>query len=209
MKRIIIGIALATAMLCGASAQNRDLQKWTKEEMQIKSEGQTENKKETKKTSFIGAGIGFTSSEYIPLSIHYTRDNIFLGLGMAFPISKGVEGEKYSNINWDEFPNDLKKEGSYCTSITFDIGYDFNNITLGVGIGLGLETRYRNQYDNKHILGDNGYYYIESRDGSKIELKVFAKYRFPSSTPQEFGRFYISPMFSIRTGAGVSIGLEI
>lgn len=31
MKKIITCIVLATAMLCGASAQNRDLQKWTNE----------------------------------------------------------------------------------------------------------------------------------------------------------------------------------
>ena len=46
---------------------------------------------------------------------------------------------------------DVKEEGTYYTPVTFDMGYDFKNFTLGAGVGIAVGTKYRNCFDEFHI----------------------------------------------------------
>ena len=80
---------------------------------------------------------------------------------------------------------------------------------LGAGVGIAVGTKYRNCFDEFHILGDNGNYYKTTSNGTTGEFKVFAKYRFPTKNPYPICRFYISAQYSIRTGIGATIGIDI
>lgn len=207
-----------TAMVCSISAQNADLQKWTSgthkavvEESQSNTDTNTKEKSNIpQRTSFFGVGFGYTSEGYIPVSIHYTHKKIYYGLSVAVPVSNGTKGENYNaGVNWDEMPEDVTEEGTYYTPVTFDMGYDFKDFTLGAGIGLAVGTKYRNCYDDFHILGNNGSYYKTISNGTTGEFKIFAKYRFPTKNPYPICRFYISAQYSIRTGIGATLGIDI
>lgn len=125
---------------------------------------------------------------------------------VAIPTSKGTKGELYETVNWDGLPEDHIKEGSYYTPITFDLGYDFNSFTVGIGAGVAIGTKYRNCFDDFHILGNNGSYYKEVKDGTSGEFKVFAKYRFQSKTGIHC---YLGAQYTIKTGIGATIGIDI
>lgn len=218
MKKIILLFVGIIALVCSTSAQNSVLQKWTSGAnktivSESKPNASTPTKKESdipQRTSFFGVGFGYTSEGYIPVSIHYTHKKIYYGLSIAIPAQKGTKGEDYNaGVNWDEMSEDVKEEGTYYTPVTFDMGYDFKNFTLGAGVGIAVGTKYRNCFDEFHILGDNGNYYKTTSNGTTGEFKVFAKYRFPTKNPYPICRFYISAQYSIRTGIGATIGIDI
>lgn len=216
MKKIILFFAVIAATVCNASAQNAELQRWVSgtrttnaSQSTTKSEPKSKDEIPTK-TSFIGIGLGYTSEGYIPINIHYTHKKVYYGISVAIPAPNGTKGENFNaGVNWDEMPEDLVEEGTYYTPITFDMGYDFKDFTLGAGIGLAIGTKYRNCFDEFHILGNNGNYYKTTSDGSTGEFKVFAKYRFPTKNPYPICRFYVSAQYSIRTGIGATIGFDI
>ena len=107
---------------------------------------------------------------------------------------------------WDEYPEDHTGEGSYYTPITFDLGYSIKSLVIGVGAGPAIKTKYRNCFDDYHILGDNGYYYKEAKDGVSTDYKAFVKYKFSS---QMGLHLYLSAQYTYRTGAGIVLGFEL
>ncbi len=213
MKKIMLLLAIAFAATTFASAQNEELMNWVNKERKAanrqespKPSKEKEEDKLIRKTSYFGMGIGYTSGGYLPINFHYTYKKVYYGFSVAFPLSKGTKGELYTVINWDENSEDHVKEGSYYTPITFDMGYDFNDFTIGAGAGIAVGTKYRNCFDNYHILGNNGSYYKEVSNGTTGEFKIFAKYRFYSQTGIHC---YLSAQYTIRTGIGATIGFDI
>ena len=158
------------------------------------------------KDLYFGVGLGFTSESFVPINLHVQYKKMYYGLSTALPVSKGTEGTKYDNINWDEIPEDHEGEGSYYTPITFDLGYSIKSLVVGIGVGPAMKTKYRNCYDDYHILGDNGAYYIEAKDGVSADYKAFIKYRFKS---QMGIHLYLSAQYTYRTGVGVVLGFEL
>ena len=77
------------------------------------------------------------------------------------------------------------------------------------GYSLDAQKDKLRKYAEFHILGDNGNYYKTTSNGTTGEFKVFAKYRFPTKNPYPICRFYISAQYSIRTGIGATIGIDI
>jgi len=125
--------------------------------------------------------IGYSSKGYISYNGGAVMKKLLLGIGFDMSINSGEEGEYYSEINWDEFPGDIVSSGKYIEPLFLQLGYNIlGNLYCGVGLGFGEVIYYRNMYDNYHILGNNGSYYINAPSG-KIEFqkKVFATYFFP------------------------------
>lgn len=202
-----------TFAVISVPAQNDELMRWVNNERKAtvkttpsKSNQEKEKVEIPRKKSYIGMGIGYTSDGYLPISFHYTHKKVLYGLSVSIPTSKGTKGEQYTVVNWDENSEDHVKEGSYYTPVTFDLGYGFNDFTIGIGVGLAVGTKYRNCFDEYHILGNNGSYYKEVSDGTSGEFKAFAKYRFKSRTGIHC---YLSAQYTIKTGVGAMIGFEI
>lgn len=216
MKRIMLLLAILFAVFFSVSAQNAELMKWINAERQSvqkeKSTKETTKKEASKdvvtpqKNLYIAMGFGYTSDKYIPLDIYITYKKVLYGLSVSFPISKGTKGEKYEVVNWDEMERDHISEGNYYTPITFDLGYDFKGLTVGIGAGIAIGTKYRNCYDKLHILGDNGSYYKEISDGTSGEFKAFIKYRFPSKIGVHC---FLLAQYTAKTGIGAVIGFEL
>jgi hypothetical protein len=208
MKKFIVLIAAITAMTCHISAKNTELD-CNQTSVVHSTTMQTDKEVDVAqpvKDSFLGLGIGYASGGYVPINFHYTHNKVYYGFSVSFPVSKGTEGERYKTINWDELSEDHVKEGSYYTPITFDFGCDFNSFTVGIGLGVAIGTKYRNCFDDFHILGDNGSYYKEVKEGISGEFKVFAKYRLQSRTGIHY---YLGAQYTVKTGVGVTIGVDI
>ena len=210
MKRITLLLAISFALTAVASAQNADLMKWKNDTPKpVSTESSVEKNEKTEtptKNWYIGLGIGYASEGYMPMNFHLTYKKVYYGFSVAIPVSKGVKGDLYTVVNWDEMSEDHIDEGTYYTPITFDVGYDIKSFTIGAGIGIAVGTKYRNCYDKYHILGNNGAYYKEVSDGSSGEFKVFAKYRFPSKSGIHC---YLSAQYTIKTGIGATFGIDI
>lgn len=155
---------------------------------------------------YLGLGMGFSTESYVPINFHVQYKKMHYGLSVCLPVSKGTEGERYETVNWDEYPEDHTGEGSYYTPITFDLGYSIKSFVIGVGAGPAVKTKYRNCFDDYHILGDNGYYYKEAKDGVSADYKAFVKYKFSS---QMGLHLYLSAQYTYRTGAGIVLGFEL
>lgn len=121
-----------------------------------------------KDSTGIGLGIafGYSNENHLLMDLAFVHSSgIGLKLGLGLELAIGTEGEDYTNtINWDQYPKDLVKEGSYLTTFDFSFGY-FHKYFFVLGlIGYANETEYRNCFDDFHILGDNGKYY-KTRNG--------------------------------------------
>lgn len=211
MKKIMLLTAILFALTTIVTAQNEDLLRWVNGKPQrVNKESTVEEKEKVDllgKSWYIGLGVGYASEGYIPINFHLSYKKGYYGFSVGVPVSTGVKGKDMSaGVNWDESSEDHLDEGSYYTSVTFDFGYNIKNFTIGAGIGVAPKTKYRNCYDEYHILGNNGSYYKEVRDGSKGEFKIFAKYRLPSKTGIHC---YLSAQYSLRTGIGAVIGIDI
>lgn len=212
MKKITITMALLFAVTIFVSAQNKEYLKCWREEGNKSTTTQTEKEKSEKKKvmppkdMYVGVGVGYASEGYIPIDVHFLYKKMYYGLSPAIPVSKGTKGERYTTMNWDEFPEDHVEDGEYYTPLTVDIGYNISSLTLGVGAGIAIGSKYRNCYDEFHILGNNGYYYKDFSGQTVGEFKAFAKYRFPSRSGIHC---YLSVQYTVRTGIGSIFGFEL
>lgn len=212
MKKITITMALLFAVTIFVSAQNNEyLKRWTEEGNKNTTTQTDKEKNEKKKVTplkdmYVGIGVGYAAEGYIPFDFHLLYKKMYYGLSASLPVSKGTKGERYTTLNWDEFPEDHIEDGEYYLPITFDIGYNISSFTIGAGAGLAFGSKYRNCYDASHILGDNGYYYKDFSGQTVGEFKAFAKYRFPSKSVIHC---YLSAQYTIRTGVGAIFGFEL
>ncbi len=163
-------------------------------------------------TSFVnnnykfGVDVGYSQNGYMPASLYIGVDRMQYGISVAYPINSGQKGKYYSNINWDEFSSEIVKSGNFYYPFTFDVGYHITDkFVIGAGIGYSMKILYRNMYDNAHILGNNGSYYITKSDGGQVEYKAFLSYYFPSFNTSSF---YIKGFYSKAMGVGASFGTE-
>lgn len=104
----------------------------------------------------LGIGLGNT------FSFHFGGGRImYFGFAWHHEIFKGVKGEYYDVINWDQFPEDHKDEGNYYNVFLLKLGSNVKqqNSSFYINLGLNAETKYRNCFDDFHILGDNGKYW--------------------------------------------------
>lgn len=149
--------------------------------------------------------MGITTNGHLPISFNYEENKISYGVMLGFPLINGTSGENYSStINWDEYSTDTKKEGHFYMPISFDLGYRvFDKVLVGAGLGYAIKYKYRNKYDNYHILGNNGKYYIQTTDGGMFEYKAFAQYCF---APKNGFFWYLKGQYSASMGIGISIG---
>lgn len=158
----------------------------------------------------VGMDIGFSYNGYFPIGIHFSSYNTKFQFGITAGISMDctkAEGEHYSNINWDQFPEDVIDEGSYYTPFTFDVGYKvFGGFVVGFGIGYSTKTIYRNMFDEFHILGHNGCYNISIRGEGSPEYKGYISYYFPSNS-DNVGSVYVKGSYYRIMGLGVSMGV--
>lgn len=96
--------------------------------------------------------------------------NLYLGAYFGVQLSNDLNGEYYSNINWDEFEEDIVDEGEYFSIYGISVGYKWNVIIFSVTYGLKRQILYQNRYDDFNILGDNGDYYLTKKGDSSSDI---------------------------------------
>ena len=154
-----------------------------------------------------GFDVGYSVEGYLPMSLYFGKDKMVYGFTLGSPVGTGQKGEYFSNINWDEYPEDIVNSGSFYYPFTVDIGYSISeHFIIGGGLGYAVRLNYRNMYDDFHILGDNGSYHITVTDGGVPEIKVFGQYIFPS---ESYIKVYIKGFYSNNMGPGGAIGFEL
>ncbi|SRR5690554_6224695 len=156
---------------------------------------------------YVGLDLGFSQHQYLPIGFHIGSGSMQYGVTVGLPVNKGVKGEYYSNINWDEYPEDIIAEGEYFTPFTFDVGYNvYGGLVIGAGLGYAYKTHYRNMFDELHILGYNGRYNISVRGDGEMEYKAFVSYYIPS---ERTASLYLKGYYSNIMGIGLSLGFSI
>ena len=128
-----------------------------------------------------GISVGYSTDNYASFQINSMgslNNDVIYELGYTSELVRGIDGEDMSeSVNWDEFPEDFENEGSYYSVINFGVGFKLSKETyLMPKIGYAYETKYRNQYDDYNILGDNGNYYITQEGKNKINLGLEFNY---------------------------------
>lgn len=157
----------------------------------------------------VGTDIGFSVNGYVPIGFHFGSYNTKFqyGFTVGVPVNRGVKGEHYPTINWDEYPEDIVSEGDYYTPFTIDIGYNvYGGIIIGGGLGIATQTVYRNMFDEFHILGYNGSYYLTAKGDPSVEYKGFITYYFPTES-DKFGSTFFKASYSHIMGPGISFGI--
>lgn len=154
-----------------------------------------------------GFDLGYSAKGSAPMSMYFGKNKQIYGFSVGVPIGTGEKGEHYPNINWDEYPEDIIGSGSYYLPYSVFAGYNISEAFLiGGGIGYATCIKYRNMFDEFHILGNNGSYSITISDGGRIEYNIFGQYFIPTSRA---GQFYIKGFYSNNMGPGGSIGFEL
>lgn len=156
----------------------------------------------------IGGHIGFSVEGHLPIGVSLQTNKLLYGFSFSPTIVKGVKGENYTGtVNWDEYPEDHVKEGSYTQALTLDLGYFITErFAVGIGLGYGWTTYYRNCFDDLHILGNNGTYYIEAKGEGSVDGKAFVMYKFPIS---DYSSLYLQAGYDKYTSAFICIGIQI
>ena len=122
-------------------------------------------------------------------------------------MNKGIEGEYYSTMNWNELSEDHVSTGEFTTPFSFDFGYNvYNGFVIGAGVGYGLMKKFVNCYDPNHILGYNGYYYKMTNSDRQIDAKGYLSYYIPSDN---WYSIYFKFQYSIIMGPSISIGFAL
>ena len=147
--------------------------------------------------------LGYSSKNILIWDMGYqSKNDMYYLLNFGFSLPRNTDGENYSDvINWDEYPEDVRETGKYSTSMNFGIGKVFHKNFYATGlIGVILNTKYKNCYDNYHIFGDNGKYYITKSDGTLfnvgVETGVLIKY------------FTGGVFYMIHSGLGAKVGVR-
>ncbi|HYQ57585.1 MAG TPA: hypothetical protein VEP89_09595 [Draconibacterium sp.] len=155
-------------------------------------------------------GFGYSSSEIVSFDMGYIAKNNFayyIEIGTQVP--RGTSGEDYTGtINWDEYREDHRSYGEYYNIYNLAVGYKIGNSVLLAGV-LGYADKYSfvNSYDNLHILGDNGAYFIRGKlNDDAVNAGIKAKY-FISLR----GGGFISMGINASTiqGVGLNIGIAL
>jgi hypothetical protein len=153
---------------------------------------------------------GYSDKNFALLSFNFIWNKFLVGLSSDYLTETGEAGELYTTINWSQNPEDRLSSGSYKTApTTIQVGYNvIDNLYLGVGVGFGTATNYRNMYDKFHILGNDGYYSIQSKGEDFTQIKYFANYFIPlDKTIYATVNAQYATVSGI--GIGVGIGMEI
>lgn len=137
--------------------------------------------KERNNFNIISFDMGLTSKNYLNVNCNAIYNKILYGFEYEAILKTGEIGEYFSTINWDQFPEDRQSSGKYVDNLfCFQIGYNIiDKLVAGVGIGFGSEINYRNMYDDFHILGNNGYYYLNMSSKTLLQTKIFINYFIP------------------------------
>ncbi len=155
---------------------------------------------------YFGGGMGFSSKDYFKAEALFGKDKVLVKFGIDSKRNNGTKGQYYSNINWDQFPTDVVSEGRYTDFV--NLGFDYfiiKELNLGFSLGFGKEVKYRNCFDNFHILGDNGEYYKEIYTGNKPTNIMFdANYSYFSENNPFALNLGVS--YGSLTGVGFNMG---
>ena len=106
-----------------------------------------------------------------------TKKNLLFGVGLSASLEKGGVGETYSNISFNEFPQDIY-ETKTTDGISFygTIGYRIKNLLIGSKLGMTTRMIYQNRYDRFKILGTNGYYNTSAVSENGVLYGGFVSY---------------------------------
>lgn len=166
----------------------------------------------TNKKIMGGLDIGYAAKDAtVPVSFSFVINRWVLSMSYGLPSIWKAEGENYSNsVNWDEFPSDeTGKKGYYSSSLGIDVGYLFwKNIAAGIGVSYVMKGMYKNMYDNLHILGDNGAYFLTSKTENKVSADIFLNIYLPLN---KTGDYYLvlQPKYSTYYNFIGSIGFGV
>lgn len=126
-------------------------------------------------TQGLSFGIGYGTTRMMSFEFGYIAPNkMIYDFKYGIRIPSGTIGKLYTVINWDEFPQDVYKDGNYWTTYDISVGRRFNKFFIAGLLGYSTEILYRNCYDDFHILGDNGYYHKQITGGSKADIGIEA-----------------------------------
>ena len=115
--------------------------------------------------------LGYVS----PSDVHF---KIYVGMG----IGTGEKGEYYNTINWDQFSEDHRSEGSYYNVYGIGFGYLVGNLLIDGKAGYAEQILYRNCFDDTYILGNNGRYHKTAKgDNSKFDAGIDIYYLIDST----------------------------
>jgi len=156
----------------------------------------------SKNYSFGGISIGYDSKLHLLLDISYFDKSGISGkfcVGLKLP--NGTEGKAYNTINWDQFPEDIIKEGSYYNTYDFGLGYYFYDFYVFGIVGFANKNLYRNNFDKFHILGDNGKYYLTLDQGFYLNYGCEVGYKVK--------KFLISIVYSKYGEIGLKCGISL
>lgn len=165
--------------------------------------------KEKSKFNIMSFDMGFTSNNYLNMNFNVVYNRVLYGFEYEMPLKSGEIGEYYSTINWDQFSEDRQSSGMFVDNLLcFQLGYNIiDKLVVGVGIGFGEEIYYRNMFDEFHILGNNGYYYLNKSGKVLLQTKVFVNYFIPLSE-----KYYLALNAQYTklggTGGGIGVGFK-
>lgn len=166
------------------------------------------NKKEPEKTDKtsepkplnMGMALGYSTQNIMSFQLYFAgKSGWGFDINAGFNIVGGTKGEKMNTVSWSEFPEDFVKKGSYYNTFNVGLVYYFPKMYLSGLVGVAQCVEYQNRYDDLHILGDNGNYFITRNNGVKFNYGA------------EFGfllnGFLIGFNYCLYDGAGLKLGL--
>ena len=151
--------------------------------------------------------MGYTSENNLIIDLGIRRNNWYYGLSLQPKFITGKKGSDYTGIiGWDEHSSEIKSDGKYYDIAEAEIGYFFTpNICAGYGIGLAVQSKYQNRYDDTVILSCDGNYCVsKSFTGSAISGKFFIIYYFDNDNKNN--RWYIKGQCDSVSRVGLSVG---
>jgi hypothetical protein len=88
------------------------------------------------------------------------------------------EGKHYTEISFNDFPKDIKKEGYSYNHFGVRLGVSTNSQFLPYAIlGIKAVSLVQNRYDRFQILGESGKYHITRSEPNQTEIDVGLGFR--------------------------------
>ena len=149
-----------------------------------------------------GILTGYTTKNQLLLDVHFgMKSGLGFKINAGINLKPGTEGtNKIDIIDWDEFPTNVIKEGSYYNTFDLGIGY-YKDFFIGALIGIADENKYKNCFDPYRYLGNYGEYCLVKDAANKFNYGLEAGYSW---------KFYSMGLYWTKyVGAGLKVCFSI
>lgn len=122
----------------------------------LKEWGFRQENPHTKHDVSLGLSYGFNGMATYNLWLD-ASEHLFWGMSLGYSIDSPTKGPIIGGIGWKLFSNDVHFTGEYISSqYLMDMGYKYNNFSVGAGLGIGIVSLYMNCKANGN---EEAYYY--------------------------------------------------